>query len=141
MTGRWQGFQRRLSPKAARLQQLFLAQGEHLSFFLFLEGGWKENKVNTESFVKIMAKVVQNSSVIETLVKHHIIIFKFYNVQKAGFYDQMHDIYNCQIYFWNEGNKSNWSSTGTLPLTSFLRLVVLSTCPSGVQDRPKSKLE
>ena len=28
--------------------------------------------MNTESFVKIMAKVVQNSSVIETLVKHHI---------------------------------------------------------------------
>ena len=92
-------------------------------------------------FFKIMAKVVQNSSVIETLVKHHIIIFKFYNVQKAGFYDQMHDIYNCQIYFWNKGNKSNWSSKGTLPLTSFLRLVVLSTCPSGVQDLPKTKLE
>ena len=135
MTGRWQGFQRRLSPKAARLQQLFLAQGKLFFFFFFWGGvGRKENKVNTESFVKIMAKVVQNSSVIETLVKHHIIIFKFYNVQKAGFYDQMHDIYNCQIYFWNEGNKSNWSSTGTLPLTSFLRLVVLSTCPSGVHD-------
>ena len=44
-------------------------------FFLFLEGGWKENKVNTESFVKIMAKVVQNSSPIETLVKHHIRIW------------------------------------------------------------------
>ena len=59
---------------------------------------------------------------------------KSHNFYKAGFHDQMRDIHNCQKYFWNKGNKSNWSSTGTLPLTSFLRLVVLSTCPSGVHD-------